>query len=74
MTPIPARPVGTKITLGLQDEHSALARATRLREILERYCTLLYEPIHVGNDAQLINPEPPPWRPITDATLRPLQR
>ncbi|MFU1923725.1 molecular chaperone HtpG, partial [Klebsiella pneumoniae] len=50
VTPMPARPVGTEITLELQDEYSALTQAARLREILERYCVLLREPIHVGGD------------------------
>ncbi|EQL41595.1 acetylpolyamine aminohydrolase [Pseudomonas aeruginosa VRFPA03] len=54
VTPMPARPVGTEITLELQDEYSALTQAARLREILERYCVLLREPIHVGGDAQPI--------------------
>lgn len=74
VTPMPARPVGTEITLELQDEYSALTQAARLREILERYCVLLREPIHVGGDAQSINPEPPPWRLAADAALHPLQR
>ncbi|WP_174220705.1 ATP-binding protein, partial [Pseudomonas aeruginosa] len=74
VTPMPARPVGTEITLELQDEYSALTQAARLREILERYCVLLREPIHVGGDAQPINPEPPPWRLAADAALHPLQR
>ena len=73
VTPMPARPVGTEITLELQDEYSALTQAARLREILERYCVLLREPIHVGGDAQPINPEPPP-RLAADAALHPLQR
>ncbi|HIE1838931.1 ATP-binding protein [Pseudomonas aeruginosa] len=74
VTPMPARPVGTEITLELQDEYSALTQAARLREILERYCVLLREPIHVGGDAQPINPEPPPWRLAADAALHPLQQ
>ena len=68
VTPMPARPVGTEITLELQDEYSALTQAARLREILERYCVLLREPIHVGGDAQPINPEPPPWPPTPRCT------
>lgn len=74
VTPMPARPVGTEITLELQDEYSALTQAARLREILERYCVLLREPIHVGGDAQSINPEPPPWRLAADAALHQIGR
>lgn len=69
---MPPREVGTEVVLKLHDEHAALATAQRLREILEHYCALLAEPIHIaGGDA--INPEPPPWRQADAAALHPIQ-
>ncbi len=68
-----ARPVGTQVTLELHEHHHALAEATYLRAILERYCALLEVPVHVGSGAgDAINQEPPPWRLSVDSGLHPL--
>lgn len=71
VSPMSARPVGTEIILELQDDFGMLTRTAHLREILERYCVLLREPIHVGEDAKAINPAPPPWRDDASVALMP---
>ena len=69
-----ARPVGTQVILELHEQHRALADATALHAILERYCALLEVPIHVGAGAsEAINREPPPWRMSVESGLHPLQ-
>lgn len=69
---IPRRPIGTEIVLKLHDEFSALTSAQKLREILEHYCALLAEPIHIGG-GDALNPEPPPWRQADAVELHPIQ-
>ncbi|WP_296260526.1 MULTISPECIES: ATP-binding protein [unclassified Pseudomonas] len=71
VSPMPARPVGTEILLELQDDFGPLTRTAHLREILGRYCVLLREPIYVGEEAQPINPAPPPWRDQSALALPP---
>lgn len=73
VSPMPARSVGTEVLLELHADFKHLAQETHLRDILGRYCALLGEPIHIGHDAQPINPEPPPWRPRDGVALHPLQ-
>ncbi|QOQ75015.1 ATP-binding protein [Pseudomonas poae] len=72
--PCEARPVGTRITLELHEQHRVLAEAASLRAILERYCALLEVPIHVaGGASEAINREPPPWRLPVESAVHPLQ-
>lgn len=74
VTTMAARPVGTEIVLELHDDYTLLANTAQLRAVLGRYCVLLREPIHVGGDAEPINPEPPPWRRNgEEAALHPVQ-
>lgn len=69
---IAAREIGTEIVLKLHDEFSALTSAQKLRDILEHYCALLPEPIHIAGGAP-INPESPPWRQTSAVDLHPIQ-
>ncbi|PJK10975.1 molecular chaperone HtpG [Lysobacteraceae bacterium NML08-0793] len=72
---MPARAVGTEITLELKDEYQALTQTAHLHEVLGHYCALLAEPIHIAGEPEAINPEPPPWRRPADApALLPLQQ
>ncbi|WP_251044508.1 MULTISPECIES: ATP-binding protein [unclassified Lysobacter] len=58
----PAREVGTVVELALREEHARLAGEDYLARVLGRYCALLRVPIYIGESAQPLNPEPPPWR------------
>lgn len=72
---MPARAVGTEITLELKDEYRSLTQPAHLHEILGHYCALLAEPIYIAGEATSINPEPPPWRRPDDApALHPVQQ
>ena len=73
VSPMPARAVGTEVVLELHGSYVHLAQEQNLRDILGRYCALLGEPIHIGQDARAINPEPPPWRPQAGVVMHPLQ-
>jgi len=73
VSPMPARAVGTEVVLELHGSYVHLAQEQNLRDILGRYCALLGEPIHIGQDARAINPEPPPWRPQAGVAMHPLQ-
>ena len=73
VSPMPARAVGTEVVLELHPSYAHLAHESRLRDILGRYCALLGEPIHIGQDTRAVNPEPPPWRPRAGVVLHPLQ-
>ncbi|MCA9686110.1 MAG: hypothetical protein KC457_28315, partial [Myxococcales bacterium] len=67
------RPVGTRVTLHLQEAHASLANPSAVRRLLSRYVCLLPVPIHCPLDAALarredhwgeaVNAVPPPWRP-----------
>ncbi len=70
--PIAPRAIGTEIVLKLHDEFSALTSAQKLRDILEHYCALLTEPIHISG-GNALNPEPPPWRQADAVELHPIQ-
>lgn len=68
----PARPVGTRVTLQLREQHLMLANPLAVRRLLTRYACLLRDPIFCPLDATLaeregawgeaVNAEPPPWR------------
>jgi len=73
VSPMPARAVGTEVVLELHGSYVHLAQEQNLRDILGRYCALLGEPIHIGQDARAINPEPPPWRPQAGVVMHLLQ-
>ena len=76
VSPVAARETGAEIRLELNDPFISLASPARLREVLNRYCILLPEPIYVIGDNQdenPVNPAPPPWRAQTGAVPHPVQ-
>jgi molecular chaperone HtpG len=66
----PQRPIGTRVTLHLREQHHALANPLAVRRLLLRYACLLQHPIHCPLDpaaapdelGDAVNAEPPPWR------------
>ena len=86
LEPAPARPVGTRVTLQLREQHRALANPLAVRRLLARYACLLRHPIRCPLDPSLaddasedrgalgepVNAEPPPWRDPRE--LSPIRR
>ncbi|KAF1054295.1 MAG: Chaperone protein HtpG [Stenotrophomonas maltophilia] len=73
VTPTPARAVGSEVLLELRDGYEHLANPQNLRAVLGRYCALLRAPIYIDDDAQAVNPEPPPWRQAQEVAVHPTQ-
>ena len=59
---IEPRPVGTEVELHLADDHRPLGEPDVLAGIVRRYCGLLDVPVHLGDDPDPVNADPPPWR------------
>jgi molecular chaperone HtpG len=74
VAPIAARPVGTEVALELHPQFEQLAHSGVLRDVLGRYCALLREPIHIGDDDEAVNPALPPWRRGNALPLHPTQQ
>jgi molecular chaperone HtpG len=72
LEPGPARPIGTRVTLHLREQHLSLANPLAVKRLLSRYACLLAHPIHCPLDpasaeregviGEPVNAEPPPWR------------
>ena len=54
--------VGTRVKLQLFPHHTGLADEPTLKRVLTRYCALLPMPVLVGEAADAVNAELPPWR------------
>src|SRR5690606_24642104 len=53
----PSRPVGTRVTLQLREQHLMLANPLAVRRLLTRYACLLRDPIFCPLDATLAERE-----------------
>lgn len=56
------RSVGSRVVLHLSPDFLALAHPSVCEGLLRRYCCLLFEPVVLGTDGEVINRPPPPWR------------
>jgi molecular chaperone HtpG len=65
----PARNVGTRVSLQLEDAHRSLAQPHALLALLEKYCSLLTVPLTLAGHGP-INAEQPPWRDTAATALR----
>ncbi|MCA9537504.1 MAG: ATP-binding protein [Myxococcales bacterium] len=60
---VPARAVGTKVVLTLNETFRSLGDPRVCGDLLRKYCCLLREPVHLDDaDSAPINRPPPPWR------------
>ncbi|HET9051027.1 MAG TPA: ATP-binding protein, partial [Candidatus Dormibacteraeota bacterium] len=62
VSPMATAAPGTRVTVALKNEHVDLCDAAVLERILGHYCALLEVPLTVGDAADAVNAEPPPWR------------
>lgn len=65
----PARSIGTRVSLHLEDAHRALAQPQALETLLTKYCSLLSIPLTLAGHGR-INETPPPWREHGASSLR----